>query len=94
MLPAHRTECYPHHLANLGIMDILAFATNLQTDNDALPDELMPITQVLIDFTMRLLIKSCTEHLRFLSERGFQEITRAVIPFNHQTEPDLIEKEL
>jgi hypothetical protein len=99
MLPAHWTEHYPHHLANLigyadtGIKNILAFATNLQTDIDALPDELKPSSHVLTDFTLRLLIEFYAEHLRFLSERAYQEITRAGIPPTPQTEPDLIEKE-
>jgi hypothetical protein len=99
MLPAHRTECYPHHLANLigyadtGIKNIVAFATDLQTDSDALPDELKPISQALSDFTLRLLIEFYAEHLSFISERAYQEITRAGIPPTPQAEPDLIEKE-
>jgi hypothetical protein len=82
MLPAHRTECYPHHLANLigyadtSIKHILAFATDLQTDSDALPDELKPISQALSDFTLRLLIGFYAEHLSFISEREFHLRTR------------------
>jgi hypothetical protein len=65
----------------------------LQTDIDALPDELKPISQALTDITMRLLIESYAEHLRFISECAYREITQPGIPPKPQTEPDLIEKE-
>jgi hypothetical protein len=99
MLPAHRTECYPHHLANLReyatsrLKDILDFAEEMETRTDALPDDLKPIWQALNEITMQALIKSYAELLNHFLEVEFQEITRAPISSQHQTEPDLIEKE-
>lgn len=93
MLPANRTECHPHHLANLReyaisrLKDILDFAEAMKIETDALSDDLKPFGEALTNITMQALIQSYAEGLRLIPKSAYQEITReAQLPTHHTEE--------
>jgi hypothetical protein len=99
MLPDNGTKCWPHFVtlsdhAASGLKNILAFAEEMKTETDTLPDDLKPFGEALADFTMQALIGSYIETLKLISDLRMQEIVQAAIPPNHQTEPDLLERSM
>jgi hypothetical protein len=97
MQPGICPQCSPH-LAHLrehtqsGIKQIMDAAESMMTECDALPDDLKPYAQALNDICLQVLTEALIESLRRYSELCLQEITRAPIAPNHQTEPDLLER--
>jgi hypothetical protein len=77
-----QTACCPHlaHLrehATSGIKHIMAFAEEMETVTETLPDDLKPLGELLTKISMRVLTESYAESLMLIAERGLQEITRA-----------------
>jgi hypothetical protein len=87
-------KAYCPYVANLreyaraSLKTILEFAEQMDTDIDALPDDLKPTAQVLTEITMRVLIQSYAEGLKLFSDLGLQEICRAALSPEHQTEKE------
>jgi hypothetical protein len=97
MLHDNRIECCPQ-LAKLreyaasGLKNILDSVEAMKADTDSLPDDLKPYGEAMTKFSMEVLIKSYVERLRLISELGMRDITRAALPPNHQTKPDLLKE--
>jgi hypothetical protein len=66
----------------------MEFAKDMQTVNDTLPDDLKPTGELLTKMSIEALTEFYAESLRVFSELGLQEITRAALPPNHQTEKE------
>jgi hypothetical protein len=97
MLPDTVTNCCPHMAllcgyATYGLRQIMHVAEIMQTDTAKLHDDLKPYGEVLTKIMMEVLIKSHAECLELIAELGIQEITRAALPPNHQTKPDLLKE--
>jgi hypothetical protein len=80
---ANSTKC-----ATSGIKHIMAFAEEMQTYIDTLPDDLKPFAEMLNKLTMQVLIEMYAESLWHIPELALQEIARAALPPNHQTEKE------
>jgi hypothetical protein len=91
-LKANRDRGYltADHLKGLGgfivngqqyVMDVVERLTEVTAD---LPDELQPIGELLTNASTKILAGSYTECLKFLAERGFQEIDQATKPGQRQ----------
>jgi hypothetical protein len=99
MQPAFCPQCSPHlahmrEIAASGLKTILAFAEEMKTETDALPDDLKPIGEALAEVSLRVLFESYAETLKLISELGQQEIVQAAIQPNQQTKPDLLERSM
>ena len=97
MLPDTVTNCCPHMAllcgyATYGLRQIMSVAESMQTDTAKLHDDLKPYGEVLTKIMMEVLIKSHAECLELIAELGIQEITRAALPPEHQTKPDLLKE--
>jgi hypothetical protein len=89
VLKERRTDCmlttiYPRccpqvatlrEYAAFGLKDILAFAEDMKSYTDTLPDDLKPFAELLNRFTIQILTECFAESLRLISEKGFREIT-------------------
>jgi hypothetical protein len=99
MQPVIRPQCslqlaHLRDIAASSIKNIMDLAVELETETANLPAELKPIWETLTEITMHTIIKSYAESLQLLTELEFQEICRAAIQPNHQTEPDLLERSM
>ena len=97
MLPDTVTNCCPHMAllcgyATYGLRQIMSVAESMQTDMDTLPDDLKPFGKAMTKIIMEEPIKSHAECLELIAELGIQEITRAALPPEHQTKPDLLKE--
>jgi hypothetical protein len=70
------------------IKHIMAFAEEMQTYIDTLPDDLKPYGEAITKFSMEVLIGSYAERLQLISE----EITRVAIPPEQQTEQESLNR--
>jgi hypothetical protein len=89
MLPVICPQCSPNlaHLREIaasGLKNILDCAKAMKTETDTLPDDLKPYGEAMTKISMKVLIGSYAESLQLMSE----EITRAALPPNHQTEKE------
>jgi hypothetical protein len=93
MRPDNGTQCCPHmvHLyehAACGLKHIMHLAESLMTDTDTLSDDLKPYGEEITKIIMEVLIESYVERLKLISELGLQEIARAALSPNYQTEKE------
>jgi hypothetical protein len=85
MLPDTRMTCCPHvaHLcgfAACGFQHIMHVAEAMQTDTDALPDDLKRYGEAITNISMEVLIKHYVDCLQLFSELGVRDITRLALP--------------
>jgi hypothetical protein len=93
MLRDNRTECCPQlaklrEYATSGLKNILDCAKAMKTKTDTLPDDLKPYGEAMTKFSLEVLIGSYAESLQLISE----EITRAAIPPEQQTEQESLNR--
>jgi hypothetical protein len=97
MQPVICPKCSPQlaklrEYAACGLKHIMALAEEMKTDTDTLSDDLKPYGEAMTKIIMEVLIESYVESLRLISELSLQEITRAALPPNQQTEPDSLQR--
>lgn len=93
MQPVIRPQCplqlaHFRDIATSSIKNIMDLAIQMETETANLPDELRPFGEMLTEIAMHTIIKSYAESLQLLTELGLQEITRAALLPNHQTEKE------
>jgi hypothetical protein len=97
MPPDNTTKCCLHlaHMRELAVSELknlLDCAEEMKLKTDALPDELKPYWEAITKSSIEVLVKSYVERLRLSSELGLQEITRAALPPEQQTEQELLNR--
>jgi hypothetical protein len=98
MLPNNTTKCCSHlaqlrEYAAAGLKEIMAFAEDMNTYTDTLPDDLKPYGEAMTNIIMEALMKNYVECFQLRHELGLQKIAWEASKPEHQTESDLIEKE-
>jgi hypothetical protein len=93
MLPDTRTTYCPHvaHLCGYtvcGLKNILDCAEEMKSKSDALPDELKPYGEAIVNISMEMLIEHYIACLQAISELDIREITRKAQPPEQQTEQE------
>lgn len=98
MLADTRTQCC-RHMADLreyaaaGLKEIMAFAEDMNTYMDTLPDDLKPLAEQMTQCTINLLTRSCIERLTLLSELACQEIAQTALAPQTKSRTRRTEKE-
>jgi hypothetical protein len=93
MQPVIRPQCslqlaHFRDIATSSIKNIMDLAVQLENETANLPDELKPFGEMLTEITLHTMIKSYAESLQLLTDLELQEIARAALSPNHQTEKE------